>query len=374
MIRYLIAALVCATPVLAQQIVTSPIELIDSTPKTPGLIVNKAVTIPPVKKGTVLFACGRDGMLWRYGVGGCPPAVAPAASVAAPARIAAPIVTTAPKDFGASGQIGYGGNSNVHAIRAMDAFPLRANSSGKAIRDVIVDRARQFVTPEKAASLTINDVTIERIDAKVTKRGIYLRGDSARWTIRDFRLAYVGATDTNDYPMGIQIGGNAANTPHDILIERGDIGGFQNTLPKGYPNADGIDCERGAYNVTIRDVVLHDNTDGGLDCKATNVRLDNLTVARNGRNVRIWATAVAGLITSIDPRGAHIWASKTARLTIGRLVAVGAGPLVESEAGAEVTIAACDLSRWTGTVATKGPGKVTLGPSCTRLGETKQRP
>ncbi|BEV00053.1 hypothetical protein [Novosphingobium olei] len=276
---------------------------------------------------------------------------------------APPIVTRA-KDFGPSGQIAYRSTSKVRAIRAMDAFPL--STSGVNISDIVLDKGRMFATPKKSAALTINDVTIKRISANVTKRGIFVRGNSARWTIRDFAIRYVGSTDTNDYPMGIQLGMRATETPHDILIERGYIAGFKNARPARYPNADGIDCERGARNVTIRDVVIEDITDGAVDCKATNLRLENVT-ARNvsHRSFRLWGTGTASTLTSVNPGWAHIWISGNGgSYVIDKLVAIGGGALVQSEKGAKLVIKACDLTGWTGKVKSTGGGSVQFGAGC----------
>ncbi|BEV02185.1 hypothetical protein [Novosphingobium olei] len=287
------------------------------------------------------------------------PLAAQTAAVPAP-----PIVTAPAKDFGGNGQIAYGSKRNVRALQAMDAFPLSTN--GVIISDIVLDKGRMFATPKKSAALTINDVTIERISANVTKRGIFVRGDSARWTIRDFDIRYVGSTDTNDYPMGIQLGMSATETPHDILIERGYIAGFKNARPSGYPNADGIDCERGVRNVTIRDVVIEDITDGAVDCKATNVRLENVT-ARNvsHRSFRLWGTGTASTLTSVNPGWAHIWISGNGgSYVIDKLVAIGGGALVQSEKGAKLVIKACDLTGWTGKVKNAGGGSVQFGAGC----------
>lgn len=361
MTRYLIGliALFVAAP-LAAQTVTSPVALVDSSPDTPGLVLSKmaARVSPPQPKGTRVWDCGSTSAPFVYALteSGCPKAQA-----ATSMTIDAPRVTAAAKDFGSSGQIGYGDNSNVRAIRAMDAFPLRTNSSGKSIRDVIVDRARMLVTPEKSAALTINDVTIERVEANVTKRGIYVRGDSARWDIGHFRLAYVGATDDNNYPMGIQMNGTA----HAINIHDGHISGFWSTKPDGYPNADGIVCERGNYDITIRRVTIEGSTDGAVDCKATGLRLDQVTAIDTGkRSFRFWGEATAGTLTSINPGWAHIWADAKGRITVEKLIAVGGGTLVDATTGASVAIKSCDLSKWSGATRVKGGGSVTLGEGC----------
>lgn len=53
-------------PLAAQTVHTSPVELVDSMPATPGLIISKAVLTPPVARGVAVRPCGRIGELYAY--------------------------------------------------------------------------------------------------------------------------------------------------------------------------------------------------------------------------------------------------------------------------------------------------------------------
>jgi len=259
--------------------------------------------------------------------------------------------------------MGYGSKSDVHAIRAMDALPLRVSTSPIIIRDVQVDQARDFITPYKS-DYTHNGVTIERVQATVSKRGIYIRGDSSGWTIRDFRFTASGPRTDSSIPAGIVINGTA----HDIVIERGHVSGFHGLAPgKTYEQGDGISTERGNVNITIRNVTCEDVGDGCFDLKSSQTRLDDLTAIDAGHySYRLWAQGTAGTLISINPGRAHVQAAALSTdWTIDKLVAVGGGPLVVFDnAGGKVAIKACDLSRWTGTELSKGKGKVTFDPTC----------
>ncbi|MEG8016117.1 hypothetical protein [Sphingomonas sp. 22R3R2A-7] len=47
----LLAITLIASPIAAQQIVTSPVELVDNSPATPGIVIVNAKTTPPIKRG-----------------------------------------------------------------------------------------------------------------------------------------------------------------------------------------------------------------------------------------------------------------------------------------------------------------------------------
>jgi hypothetical protein len=280
------------------------------------------------------------------------------------AKIHPPIIAAKPKDFGGSGRIANGSAKNVHALRAMVAFPLRQTASTIVIKDVIVGAARDFVAPEKGKPTTINNVTIERVEARVAKRGIYIRGDSTDWGIRDFRFIGSAPRTDSSIPAGIAINGTA----HNIVIERGYLANFRtNWLAGRYANGDCVSTERGNFNVTIRGVVCEHPSDGGFDLKSSNTRLDDLSVTNSGHySYRLWAQGTAGTLTSIDPFWGHVQAaSRTTDWVIDKLIAVGDKPLVVfGEAGGKIEVRSCDLSRWTGTEKVKGTGTVTFGATC----------
>ncbi len=365
MIRHLITLAVAS----GQTIVTSPIELIDNSPATPGIVIVTAKTSPQVKKNTVVFPCIGAGAPWRYSVGvPCPAPVVASA-------IAAPVITTACKDLGANAQWTYaskgGTYANVCLTRAMDAVPLDgALAEPRVFQDITLASSRHFITQKGTAWKAFANVTAQRFDVTAWKRGIFIRGGSHDWLIQDFRITGAKVnTSPGDIPVGIGMGG-ATN----IVIRRGEISGFQTVLvdKKKYANADCISAERGDSFV-MTDVYAHDCTDGIVDTKAT-THLDRIRAANAGHySYRFWAVVTAGTLTSENPGGAHIQlASATARVKIKMLIAIGPKALVHVDSkgiGGEIDIEACDLSGWTGTATKSGlytRAKVTLGKTCQR--------
>lgn len=361
MIRILaLAALCLATPVAAQTItVAKPFQ--NKSGDAEGRVdfgtVNKRTYGVPYVILQGLTPAG-----WVYcGPKGCD---APVAAQAAPvASIQSPHVTSAPKEYGPSAQIAYGSASNVHATLAMDAFPLRQVNKPIVITDVIADKARDFVTPYKT-TYTFKGVRIERVQAKVSKRGVYIRGDSSDWIVRDFRFVSSGPRTDSSIQAGIALTGTA----HDILIERGYLEGFDTLMPGSkYRQGDCGSTERGNYNITIRFVECVGPKDGGFDLKSSNTRLEDLKVTNAGHySYRLWAQGTAGTLVSINPGIAHVQAASiTTDWVIDKLVAIGGKPLVAfDKPGGKITIKACDLSRWTGTEMAKGKGSVNFGSGC----------
>jgi len=359
----LLAALI-ASPVTAQ-IVTSPVELVDNSPKTPGIVIVNAKTTPQVKKGVTVFACS-GGPPWRYSVAvPCPVAAEPAAST-----IAAAHVTSACKDLGASAQWTYAGvggtYGNACITRAMDAVPLDgALDAPRVFQDVTIAKARHFITQRTTKWRPFANVTVQRVDVTTTKRGIFIRGGSHDWLIQDFRITGSGVnTSPGDIPVGIGMQGTTR-----ITIRRGEVSGFQTKLAtKAYANADCISNERGD-SATITDVYGHDCTDGIFDLKGT-TNLDRVRGANAGHyTLRGWAKITAGTVTSENPGYAHVQlAAASADVHIAKLIAIGGGNLVKvDKAGGKLVIDACDLTKWTGAVLVAGAkASVSLGKGCQR--------
>lgn len=389
MIRFFLLALValfCAPQAAIAQVVTAPSELVDNDgDRRVSLASMAAKVLPPQKRGTVVRRCpGVPG--FTYAVEGTPCPQAKAASpalvarsvpIAAPVRafgaIAAPRITTEPRNFGGSGQWTYasaaGAFGNVHITRAMVAAPLRAPVLGsRVIHDVRADLVREFISTaaKSGRHAKVDNVTVRRIDVTAGKRGIYLRGGSANWLVEDFRIRGVGVNrSTGDIPVGVGVNGG------HITLRRGEISGFRSDYgPNKYSNADCLSGERGD-TITATDLNLRDCTDAAIDTKATTY-LDRI-VAENieQRSYRFWAEVTAGDLTSIGTPWAHVWAGShspkvlsKARVIIGKLTAIGGGVLINVMPGAVVDVKSCDLTRYTGGVLVKGKGDVTLGTGC----------
>ncbi|MET4594669.1 MULTISPECIES: hypothetical protein [unclassified Sphingomonas] len=371
MIRYILAALaLISAAATAQQIVTSPVRLVDNSPTTPGIIIANAKTTPSLKKGATVFECD-GGPPWRYSVAvPCPAPAAPIVTAIAAAR-----VTTACKDLGTNAQWTYaskgGTYGNACLTRAMDAVPLDgALNEPRVFQDITLASSRHFITQKGTAWKAFNNVTLQRFDVTAWKRGIFIRGGSRDWLIQDFRIKGSRVnTSPGDIPVGIAMGG-ATN----IVIRRGEISGFQTVLAdkKKYANADCISAERGdSFSAT--DIYAHDCTDGIIDTKATTY-LDRIRAANAGHySYRFWAIVNAGTLISENPGGAHIQiASATARVTIDKLIVIGPKAMIHVDSkgiGGEIMIKECDLAKWTGTSLLSGfsaRAKITLGKGCVR--------
>jgi len=381
MIRIILFAVaLIASPIAAQQIVTSPVRLVDNSPSTPGIIIANAKTTPSVKKGATVFEC-EGGPPWRYSVAvPCPAPAAPAAPIVT--AIAAARITTAAKDYGSSGACLYpplGVTGNFWASRGLDCVLFRVEKPNvwdqfpRTVQDFRIDASREGVTTQpksnKTSSYTpINNVTLQRFAITSRKRGIFIRNGSSNWLVQDFRITGSGInTSPGDIPGGIVMDG-AVN----VTIRRGEISGFRTELadPKKYANADCLAAERGD-SFTATDLYLHDCTDGGIDTKATTM-LDRIRVANIGHySYRFWAKVTAGTLTSENPGGGHIQiAAASTDVTIDMLIAVGPKAIVHVDSkgiGGKITIKECDLSRWTGTALLSGfhtRAKITLGKGC----------
>jgi len=209
LIRYILAALaLISAPATAQQIVTSPVRLVDNSPTTPGIVIVNAKTTPPVKKGATVFECA-GGPPWRYSVAvPCPAPAAPIVTAIAAAR-----VTTACKDLGANAQWTYaskgGTYGNACITRAMDAVPLDGVlDEPRVFQDITLASGRHFLTQKGTAWKAFANVTVERFDVTAWKRGIFIRGGSHDWLIQDFRITGSRInTAAGDIPVGIGMQG-----------------------------------------------------------------------------------------------------------------------------------------------------------------------
>lgn len=375
----LLATTLIATPIAAQQIVTSPVELVDNSPATPGIVIVNAKTTPPIKRGVTVFAC-EGGPPWRYSVAvPCPAPAAPIVTAIAAARI-----TTAAKDYGANSACMYprpGVSGNFWATRAMDCVLFRVEKPNvwdqlpRTVQDFRIDASREGVTTQPKSSKTssytpINNVTLQRFEITARKYGIRIRNGSSNWLIQDFRISGSGVnTSPGDVPGGIVLDG-----AYNVTIRRGEIDGFRTVLadPKKYANSDCVAAERGD-SLIMSDVYAHDCTDGIVDTKAT-THLDRIRAANAGHySYRFWALVTAGTLTSENPGGAHIQiAAASTDVTIDKLIAVGPKAVVHVDSkgiGGKITIKECDLSKWTGTSLLSGfytRAKITLGKGCAR--------
>lgn len=285
------------------------------------------------------------------------------ASVAAPAEPAA----TQKRNFGSSGlwsRAGDGTNMlrGVHASRAMDLIHIRTpRTAPLVVQDVEADKVRHFLDIyDNKLKPTVANLTVRRIRAGFLKRGIRLRYGSNAIVIRDFRLTHLGPNRSRgDIPVGIGL----YDDVHNVLIERGVIENVLSELPgeKHYWNADGISLERGVHDVVLRDLVIRNCSDGGIDSKATNVLIDRVSITGCARNLRLWEDATITSLESIDPvkRGgvggaAHIGLyNGLENVRIDRLIIRSAKPVpifvMEADTPATVVVGSHDIDTPRGT-------------------------
>lgn len=238
-----------------------------------------------------------------YGSAAAAPEKSVRVAIAAPARPAAGKT----RDFGSSGLWSRAGGGTkvlraVHVTRAMDLVHIRSpRSSPLLIEDVDADKVRHFLDIyDQKNKPTVSNLTVQRIRAGFTKRGIRLRYGSNGIVIRDFQLTHLGPNRARgDIPVGIGI----VDQVHNVVIERGLIENVLTELSdqKKYWNADGISMERGVRDVVVRDVVIRNCSDGGIDSKATNVFIDRVRVEGCTRNLRLWEDAKIGTFESVNP-------------------------------------------------------------------------
>src|SRR3546814_8692432 len=91
-------------------------------------------------------------------------------------------MTTSENDFWPSGQWSWAGKDThillgVHAIRAMDLIRIKTSRSNPLlVEDVAADKVRQFLDIyDKTNHPSVSNLTVQRIRASLTKRGIRLR-------------------------------------------------------------------------------------------------------------------------------------------------------------------------------------------------------
>jgi hypothetical protein len=296
-------------------------------------------------------ANGRDGARYVYcGPKGCDAVVQ--ALVVDPWAIAAPTTDKAativsPKNpsssawfYPKSGQVMAG----YRLERALDAIPYTDGLDGLTVTDLDAARVRTLMAP--LAKATARNVRFDRIRATCTDRCFYIRGNSANWTIRDFVLSGPGPSVSAPFSAAVQVQDEAG----DILIERGEAGGFFSTSPAGYPNSDVFVAERGNARLTFRYVSAHDATNGCFDLKSSETLLDHVKAARCGYGYRLWGSGRGTTVGCQDNHACLQIASALTDYVIDRLEVSGTG--------ASIVV---DSHAWDKTTGRKG--RLTIG-SC----------
>lgn len=87
----------------------------------------------------------------------------------------------------------------------------------------------------------------------------------------------------------------ANNTSHHLMFENIEAYGSQDIYEEyenKYRNGDGFIMNLGTHDVVFRNIIAHDNWDAGIDTKAVNTLIDNVTVYSNKNNFKVWADTV----------------------------------------------------------------------------------
>ena len=85
--------------------------------------------------------------------------------------------------------------------------------------------------------------------------------------------------------------GFRAVTSRNLVYENIDVSGSKDIydgMNEDYHNGDGFIFEADVSNVTMRNIITHDNWDGGIDCKASNVLIENVISYGNKNNFKMW--------------------------------------------------------------------------------------
>ena len=245
------------------------------------------------------------------------------------------------------------------------AVKLSGTVENATIGPVTISGAKHAVYTSDSDLL--RNITIQGLTVSEAQReGIRIRGNADGILIRDFDIRMRAQPQVPpDLPTGI-----AFYSGRNLRVENGHLSGFRMVDEQGkYPNGDGLSSERPVDGLNIANVTSDDNSDGGFDLKGSNIRLTDLSAARNYRSYRFWGGVHAGTLTSIDPRNAHIWAGTGANVVIDRLIARSSATAVilYVDGAQSVTIASCELSVPAGTKLTyiaTNLTTVTLGPGC----------
>lgn len=255
------------------------------------------------------------------------------------------------------------GNSEVFIENSVSSKKIGTIKISKAFR-VIETKPGTIVSDSEISDIVATDIIRDCIRLR--------RADRVLITNVTCRHATLPNAPPN-LPEGLAILAGS-----DILVQDSEFSGFQMKMePDRYWNGDGIAAEAAVDGLRIERVLVEDNSDGGVDLKAKNVFLDQVTARRNTRNFRFWESADAGTLISEDPtsRGGkssplHIWVlgrGQPKTVHIKNLIARSKtpAPLLVSEGGfTTFIIDECDIDIPPSSKILVGPGKLITGPKC----------
>lgn len=214
------------------------------------------------------------------------------------------------------------------------------------------------------SDLTVTNSHFDGITGTNIKRDALYFEDLRDSTISNFDFRFRAEPQTgSQLPEGIALHGGS-----NIVIRDGYIHGFRMVPGKSYTNGDGIASEGAVKGLHIERVTSEANSDGGFDLKGVVSLTDTIAIG-NSRNYRFWHQVDAGTITSINPRGYHVWLGRGAVVTIRKLIARSdnSKPVIALDGQTTLNILECELDVPAGTMMVRvesSGNKVTLGPGC----------
>lgn len=120
-----------------------------------------------------------------------------------------------------------------------------------------------------------------------------LRTESNRFAVRI--NASTNITVRNAYASNSNNAFRAYGASRNLLFENITAEGSKDIydgMNPDYRNGDGFIFELEVSNVTLRNILTRDNWDGGIDCKASNVLIENAVAYGNKNNFKIWGKNV----------------------------------------------------------------------------------
>lgn len=167
-------------------------------------------------------------------------------------------------------------------------FRVGAPISGLIVEDCAFEDVYRFIentvsSDERHASM--RGFAVRRCVGVGVERGFArIRYASSEGVIEDCAARGV-AHDGGEIPSGCALDDEA----HDIVFRRCVMEGFQQWRAGAYWNGDGFSDEWNNYGIIYEACEARGATDGGFDCKSSNVVLRDCLAEDNKRNFRIWS-------------------------------------------------------------------------------------
>lgn len=201
------------------------------------------------------------------------------------------------------------------------AFRVTADIANLTIQRVDAANVGRFfenLASGSSATATIAGLTIRDVDVTgFSRTAIRLQYDTHDVDVAGVTIDMAGQTG-DGMPAGIHLDG----TVHGVTVRGVTVENVLSTTG-GYLNGDGFASERGVYDVAFIDTVARGNSDGGYDLKSENTTLLRTLSEENGRNYRLWGSAMLTDAVGRNPvwRGGsseqnQLWLDSAAKVTV----------------------------------------------------------